>query len=158
MTVSLIKYEPFTELAHLRRTMDRLFDDSFFTPYRLFTFGLSEITPSIDMYQNDKEVVVKATLPGVKPEEVDVSVDGDCLTIKGETQGEEKVEQENYLYREHRHGTFHRTIALPNGLVTDKAKASFENGILTLTIPKAKETKPKRIKVKAEPKATHDKK
>ena len=158
MTVSLIKYQPFTELANLRQTMDRLFDDSFFTPYRLFTFGLSVITPSIDMYQNDKEVVVKATLPGVKPEEVDVSVDGGCLTIKGETKGEEKVEQGDYLYREHRHGTFHRTIALPNGLVTDKAKASFENGILTLTIPKAKEAKPKRIKVKAEPKATQGEK
>ena len=110
MTVSLIKYQPFTELANLRRTMDRLFDDSFFTPYRLFTFGLSVITPSIDMYQNDKEVVVKATLPGVKPEEVDVSVDGGCLTIKGETKGEEKVEQGDYLYREHRYGTFCRVL------------------------------------------------
>lgn len=158
MTVSLIRYEPFTEVANLRRAIGRLFDDRFFIPYRLFTFGLSEITPSIDMYQTDKEVVVKAALPGVKPEEVDVSIDGDCLTIKGETKGEEKVEQEDYLYREHRYGAFCRTIALPNGLVTDKAKASFENGILSLTVPKTKEAKPKRIKVKAEPKTTQGEK
>jgi len=145
MTVSLVRYRPFTEL---RRAVDSLFDERFFAPHRLFTLGLGETTP-IDMYLTENEVVVKAALPGVKPEEVDVSITGDTLTIKGETKAEEKIEREDYLYREHRYGAFHRSVALPSGLETDKAEASFENGVLTLTIPKHEEAKPKQIKVKA---------
>lgn len=153
MTVSLVRYQPFTRMASLRQAMDRLFDERFFVPYRLFTFGTGEITP-IDMYHTDKEVVVKASLPGVKPEEVDISISGDCLTIKGKTKAEEKIEREGYLYQEHRYGAFSRSVALPSDLQTDKAEASFENGILTLTIPKSEEAKPKPIKVKAKAKAT----
>lgn len=158
MTVSLIRCEPFTEMAGLRRAMDRLFNDRFFAPHRLFTLDTEDITPYIDVYHTDKEVVVKASLPGVKPDDVDISIDGDCLTVKGETKEEERGEQENYLYRERRYGAFCRTIALLDGLMTDKAEASFENDILPLTIPKAKEAKPKRIKVKAETKTTQGKK
>ena len=149
MTVSLVRYQPFNEL---RRAMDRLFDERFFTPYQLFTFGRDEITP-IDVYQTDNEVVVKATVPGVKPEEVDVSIADNMLTIKGETKAEEKIERKDYLYQEHRYGTFRRSVALPSGLDTEKTAASFDNGILTLTIPRTKEAKPKQIKVKAKAKA-----
>jgi len=135
-------------MASLRQAMDRVFDERFFSPYRFFTFGTGEVTP-IDMYHTAKEVVVKAALPGVKPEEVDISITGDTLTIEGETKAEEKTEREDYLYQEHRYGAFHRSVALPSELQTDKAEASFNNGILTLTIPKSEEAKPKQIKVKA---------
>ena len=148
MTLSLVRYQPFTRMASLRQAMDRLFDERFFAPYRLFTVGMDATTP-IDMYHTENEVVVKVALPGVKPEEVDVSITGDTLTIKGETKTEEKIEREDYLYKEHRYGTFCRSVALPGELKTDKAEASFENGILTLTIPKSEEAKPKQIKVKA---------
>ena len=151
MTVSLVRYRPFTGMANLRQAMDRLFDGRFFAPYRLFTFETGDITP-IDMYHTEKEVVVKATLPGVKPEEVDISITGDTLTIKGETKAEEKIERKDYLYQEHRYGAFHRSVALPSGLKTDKAEANFENGVLTLTIPKAEKVKPKQIKVRAKAK------
>jgi HSP20 family protein len=93
-------------------------------------------------------VVVKASLPGVKPEDVDITISGDTLTIKGETKTEEEVKREDYLYQERRYGSFSRTIALPSSLQTDKAEATFENGVLTLTIPKIEEVKPKTIKVK----------
>lgn len=149
MTVSLVRYQPFTRMARLGWPWERLFDERFFAHYRLFTLGTDETSPSIDVYHTDKEVVVKAALPGVKPEEVDVSINGDCLTIKGEAKSEEKVEEEDYLYREHRYGTFSRSITLPGDLRTNKAEASFENGVLTLTIPKAVEVKPRQIKVKA---------
>jgi len=145
MTVSLVRYQPFTQL---RRVVDSLFDERFFAPYRLFSFGWSEITP-IDVYQTENEVVVKATVPGVKPEEVDVSIADNILTIKGETKAEEKIERKDYLYQEHRYGTFRHSVALPSGLKTDKAEASFENGVLTLTISKTEKVKPKQIKVKA---------
>lgn len=145
MIASLVRYQPFTKL---RRTVDSLFDERFFTPYRLFNFNRSEVTP-IDVYQTENEVVVKATIPGVKPEEVDVSIADNILTIKGKTKAEEKVEHKDYLYQEHRYGTFCRSVALPSGLKTDKTEATFEDGILTLTIPKTEEIKPKQIKVKA---------
>ncbi len=150
MTVRLIRYHPFTEM---RKAMDALFDERFFAPYRLLTFGPAETVP-VDVYRTENEVVIKATLPGVKPEEVDVSLNGDTLTIKGETRAEEKIERKDYLYKEQRYGVFHRTLALPNGLDTEKAEASFEDGILTLTIPKSEETKPKQIKIKAKAKRT----
>ena len=145
-----MRYQPFTEL---RRAVDRLFDERFFTPYRLFTFDRSETNP-IDVYQTESEMVVKATVPGVKPEDVDVTIDDNILTIKGETKAEEKIERKDYLYQEHRYGTFRRSVVLPRGLKAEKAEASFENGILTLSIPKDEESKPKRIKVKAKAKST----
>ena len=154
MTVSLVRYQPFTEL---RRVVDSLFDERFFAPYRLFAFDRSEITP-IDVYQTENEVVVKATVPGAKPEEVDVSITDNVLTIKGETKAEEKIERKDYLYQEHRYGTFRRSVALPSGLKTDTAETSFENGVLTLTIPKAEEAKPKQIKVKVKAKSASQRK
>jgi HSP20 family protein len=103
----------------------------------------------IDMYQTPNEVVIKAALPGIKPEDVDIGISGDTLTIKGEAKVEEEIEEEDYLCQEHRYGSFSRSVTLPSSLSTDKAEADFENGMLTLTIPKAEEVKPRMIKVKA---------
>ena len=102
----------------------------------------------VDMHQTLNEVVIKAELPGVKQEEVEINISGDVLTIKGETKYE-NVEQGDYLCHECRYGSFNRSITLPGGLKSDKAEATFEDGILTLIIPKAEEVKPKTIKVKA---------
>ena len=147
--MSMIRWQPFNELISLRQAMDRLFENSFVTPSRfLSTFGPRGTTP-IDMYHTANEVVVKAALPGIKPEEVDITITGDTLTLEGESKSEEEIKQEEYLYQEHRYGTFSRSVTLPGGLDSDKAEASFENGILTLTIPKSEKVKPKQIKVKA---------
>ncbi len=147
--MSIMRRQPFPELMSLRQAMERLFEDSFVTPTRILsTFGPAVATP-IDMYHTANDMVIKATLPGVKPEEVDITITGDTLTIKGETKAEEKIKREDYLYQEHRYGTSSRSVTLPSGLNTDKAEASFDNGILTLTIPKSEEIKPKQIKVKA---------
>ena len=105
--------------------------------------------PAVDMYQTDDAVVVKSAIPGIKPEDIDISITGDTLTIKGETRVEEEVNEENYIRRERRYGSFCRSLALPLPVVTDKAEAEFENGVLTLTLPKAEEVKPKAIKIKA---------
>jgi HSP20 family protein len=101
------------------------------------------------VYETADSVVVKTAVPGVKPEEIDITITGDVLTIKGETKTEEKVEKANYFRQERRYGAFQRSVELPGSLLTDKAKASFENGLLTLTIPKSEEVKPKTIKVEA---------
>lgn len=145
--MSMIRWEPFSELMSLRQAMDRLFEDSFVTPSR--AFGRLDIAMPVDMYQTENEVVVKTAVPGVKPEEVDITITGDTLCIKGEKKADEKVKRDDYIYQEHRYGTFSRAVNLPAGLDTGKAEASFEDGILTLTIPKSEEVKPKQIKVKA---------
>ena len=88
-------------------------------------------------------------MPGIKPEEVNIDITGDTLTIKGETKAKQEIKKENYLYQERRYGTFSRSVALPGGLKPDRAEATMEDGVLTLTIPKAEELKPKSIKVKA---------
>jgi HSP20 family protein len=150
--MAIERWHPFTELMSLRQAMDRLFEDSFVRPSRvLSTLGESG-APTLDIYQNPNEVVVKATLPGVKPEDVSIDTTGETLTIKGESKAEQEIKKEDYLYQERRYGAFSRTVVLPSGLKPDKAEATMENGVLTLTIPKAEEVKPKKISVKAKEK------
>ena len=105
------------------------------------------------MYQTDKEVVVKASMPGMKAEDVDISVTGDLLTLKGEHREEREVEEENYFRKEMRFGSFVRTLEIPVPVKVDKAEAVFEDGVLTLMLPKTEAVQPKSIKVKAGDKA-----
>jgi HSP20 family protein len=144
----LVKWEPFRELISLREAMDRLLEESFVRPFGLL--GPSRFESfALDMYETENDLVVKASLPGVKPEDIDVSVSGDLLTIKAEVKEEKEVKEENYFRRERRFGTFCRSVTLPIEVDIDKAKAEYENGVLTLTFPKAEAVKPKVIKVKA---------
>jgi HSP20 family protein len=145
--MAIVRWQPFSELVSLREAMDRLFEDSFVRPSLPAVFGEATWAP-VDMYQTDKDVVVKASLPGVKPEEVDISITGDVLTIKGEHKEEQEVKEKNYFRKELRYGTFSRSLQLPVAVETGKAEAIFENGVLTLTLPKSEEAKPKQIKVK----------
>jgi len=143
---NLTRWEPAREMMTLRDAMDRLFDEAFTRPLRLYDRDLS--MPAVDMYQTDNEVVVKAAIPGVKADEVQISVTGDVLVIKGESKEKEEKKEKAYHIREQRWGMFERTLALPTEVVADKAKAEFENGILTITLPKAEEVKPKTIAIK----------
>jgi HSP20 family protein len=146
---NLVRWEPFRDLVSLREAMDRLFEESFVSPRAGWPVPVEGGTLAVDVYETDDDVVVKSAVPGIKPEELDITVTGDTLTIKGETKSEQEVKEENYVRREMRYGSFSRTVALPSSIVADKAKAEFENGMLTLTLPKAEEVKPKAIKVKA---------
>ena len=143
---NLIRWEPAREMMTLREAMDRLFDDAFTSPLSLS--GNNWSVPAVDMYQTDNEIVVKAALPGIKAEEVQINITGDVLSLKGEVKQNEEVKEKAYHIREQRWGTFERTLVLPSNVVADKAKADFENGILTITLPKAEEAKPKTITIK----------
>ena len=144
---NLTRWAPMREMMTLREAMDRLFDDAFTRPINLRDGGWS--SPAVDMYQTDDEVVVKAALPGFKADEVQINVTGDILTIRGETKHEEENQDKAWHIREHRWGSFERSIGLPTAVVSDRADANFENGILTITFPKAEEVRPKTISVKA---------
>jgi HSP20 family protein len=143
---NLIRWEPMREMMTLREAMDRLFDDAFTRPV-----GISGVSamPAIDMYQTDDEVVVKATLPGLKAEDVNITVTGETLTLRGEYKQENEQKEATYHIREKRSGSFERSLFLPTDVKSDKAKADFENGILTITMPIAEEVKPKSITIKA---------
>jgi HSP20 family protein len=138
--------DPFVDIVNVRNTMDKMLDDYFghsalsFEGYGIF---------DLDMYQTDDEVVVEASIPGVKPEEINISISGEVLTIKGEIKQEKESENVDYHIRERRYGSFSRSITLPVLVVADKANAEFKNGVLKLTLPKAEEIKPKTITVKA---------
>lgn len=143
---NLIRWEPAREMMTLREAMDRLFDDAFTRPLSLS--GGNWSIPAVDMYQTDNEVVVKAALPGIKADEVQINVTGEVLTIKGEAKQESETKEKAYHIREQRWGAFERSIVLPTEVVADKSKADFENGVLTITLPKADEVKPKTINIK----------
>jgi HSP20 family protein len=144
---NLTRWEPVREMMTLREAMDRLFDDAFTRPINLRDGGWS--SPAIDMYQTDDEVVVKAALPGFKADEVQINVTGDVLMLRGEMKHEDEKADKAWHIREHRWSSFERSITLPTDVKADKAVADFENGILTITLPKAEEVKPKTINVKA---------
>jgi HSP20 family protein len=144
---NLTRWEPVREMMTLREAMDRLFDDAFTRPINLRDGGWS--APAIDMYQTDDEVVVRAALPGFKADEVQINVTGDVLTLRGEIKQQEEKKERAWHIREHRWGSFERSISLPTEVTADQAVADFENGILTITLPKAEEVKPKTINVKA---------
>jgi HSP20 family protein len=144
---NLTRWEPVREMMTLREAMDRLFDDAFTRPLSGRDGGWS--APAIDMYQTDDEVVVKAAIPGFKADEVQINVTGDMLTLRGEMKQEEEQKDKAWHMREQRWGSFERSVTLPTDVKADKASAEFENGILTVTLPKAEEVKPKTITVKA---------
>jgi HSP20 family protein len=142
---NLTRWEPMREMMTLREAMDRLFDDAFTRPLSLSGVSAS---PAIDMYQTKDDVVVKAPLPGLKAEDVDITVTGETLTLRGEFKQENEQKEASYHIREQRYGSFERSILLPTDVKADKAKADFENGVLTITMPIAEEVKPKSITIK----------
>ena len=146
---NIVRWEPFRDLISLREAMDRLFEESFIRPRSgwLAPVGIGGL--AVDVYETDQDVIVKSSVPGVRPEDIDITITGDTLTIKGQTKAEEKVERANYIRQERRYGAFSRSLTLPTTIVAEKAKAEFEDGVLTLTLPKAEEVKPKTIEVKA---------
>jgi len=143
----LTRWEPFRMSRRMHDMLDRWMDSAFMDiPW----FGaFFEGGVPIDVYQTDDAVVVKATAPGLKPEDIHISVTGDTLTLQGEVKEEREESGAQYHLRERRMESFSRSIVLPASVDADKAKAEFENGILTLTLPKLEEDKPKTITVKA---------
>jgi HSP20 family protein len=143
---NIVRFESSREMVRMSESMDRLFDNIYGRGWR--DNDLSD-SPSVDMYQTENEIVIKASLPGLKADDIQISVVGDVLTLRGEVNSEEEIKEASYHIRERRSGSFSRSLPLPAAVQADKAKAEFENGVLTLTLPKAEEMRPKTITVKA---------
>ena len=150
MPNNLTRWEPARDMLTLREAMDRLFDDAFTRPFSVMRGEGSSnwAAMPIDMYQTDHEVVVKAALPGIQADEVQINVADDILTIKGEMKQAEEKKDKAWHIREQRWGAFERSVMLPTNVKADQARADFENGILTITLPKSEQSKPKTITIK----------
>ena len=137
---------PFGDMLTVRQAMDRLFDDDF-RPSRWLSGGLDGPALPLDVTTTTDALTIEAALPGIKPEDVDITVENGTVTISGRTADERSSEEGSYVVQEIRRGSFSRSVTLPNGLEPDKANATFEHGILRLEIPKAEQVKPRQIKI-----------
>jgi HSP20 family protein len=147
---NITRFDPLGEMVSLRSAMDRLFEDSFVSPLSWRTIGGGEmLTPPIDVRESADEIVVTAALPGIKADDVDITLTGQTLTLRGESKADEEVDGDEYLYRERRFGAFSRSLKLPVRVQGEKADAQFADGVLTLRIPKAEEVKPRQIRINA---------
>ena len=138
---------PLGELVSLRQAMDRLFEDSFVRPRSFGLAGDSGLALPLDITSSTDALVVDAALPGIRPEDVDITVEDGTLTIHAESRSERETTEGEMLISEIRRGSVSRAIALPSGLEPDKATATFENGVLHLSIPRAEAVKPRQIRI-----------
>jgi HSP20 family protein len=146
---NLTRWDPFGEI---RTTMDRLFEDGFSRPWRLIPNPTEyEAVFPVEVSETEDAIEVKASLPGVKPDEVEITVANDVLTIKAEHRESTEDKKRDFYRREIRYGAFHRSLSLPVSVDADKSSARFENGVLALALPKAESLRPKQIKVGAGP-------
>ncbi len=141
----LIKWTPFLEQFE---EMDKMFSD--FSP--ILRGAQSGFVPAVDMYEDKENVIIESQLAGIDPENVNISIENDVLTIKGESEKKSEVEDKNYYRKEIRRGSFYRSIPLPTHVLGDSAKAAAEDGVLKIIIPKAPEAKPKTIKIETKKK------
>jgi HSP20 family protein len=147
--MTIMRWDPVRDFVSLRDAMDRLFEESFIRPSGLTAGnGMGAAFP-VDLYESGEAFVLKASLPGVKPDDIEVNATNDGVTIRGELKAEQTVKQESWLRQERRYGKFQRAFTLPLEIDPNKVEATFEHGVLTLTLPKAETVKPKQIKVKA---------
>ena len=139
------RYSPLGDVT-LRDAMDRLFDERFLRPIWRWD-GEREASPALDVYTTQEAVVARVALPGVRPEDVDVSIADDTVTIRGSFEEQKETTEAGYLHRELSRGTFSRSFALPTAVKAESAVATFKDGLLSLTMPKTEEVKPRHVKV-----------
>ena len=144
----LIRWNPVREMMTLRNDFDRLFENFMDLPQfqenRDLNWGLA-----LDVTENENNFTIKASVPGINPDDIDITLSDNVLTIKGEFKEEHNVEEEKYHLRERRYGSFGRSVTLPVMVNAEAVEANYSDGVLTLTVPKAEEVKPKRISIKA---------
>ena len=146
MRTAINRFEPFR--GTLQEQFNRLFNEAWERDPQ--DANLTTWAPAVDIYETEHELVVKADLPEIKTEELDIRVENNILTIRGERKFEKKVNEDNYLRVERTYGSFARSFSLANTVNTEAIKAEYNNGVLTLSIPKREEAKPKQIKVNVE--------
>ncbi len=147
--MAIVRWDPFRDVMTLQDRMNRLFDHALTKTRADDDEGLTASTwlPAVDIYETADSVILKAELPGVSRENIDIQVRDNTLTLKGERKFEREVKDENYLRIERSYGSFQRAFSLPTVIHQDEIKAVFKDGVLEVTLPKAEEAKPKQVKI-----------
>lgn len=145
--MAIVRWEPFRDLVTTQDHFNRLFNDVFSRSFGEGAPGASGWTPAVDIYETDQNVVLKAELPGVDPKDVEIRVEDGALYLKGERKFESDVKEDGYRRIERQYGSFARSFPLPATVNSEKATAEYKSGVLTLTLPKREEAKPKTIKI-----------
>ena len=145
--MALIRWEPVRELNTLQSEMNRLFNTIFDTPVPNETAGVRRWIPAMDLVETDNDFVLRADLPGVAEGDVNIELEDNVLTVSGERKSEHEERQEGYYRVERAGGSFSRSLALPEGVDADAIRASFENGVLEIHIPKPEERKPRKVAI-----------
>ena len=146
MPTTLTRWDPFQELNSMRSVMDRLFDQSVGRAFRA-SDELANVTLGLDVFETGDQYVVKAAVPGIDPADVDIQVEDDVLTIKGKFEQKDEVTEGGWLRRELSYGAFERSLRQPPPVDAERADATFENGLLKLTLPKKPEARSRSIKI-----------
>ena len=147
--MNMITYDPFRELRSLQDEVNRVFSSSFGRGSNESGMMRGAWNPSVDIFENKDQIVLEAELPGLKPEDVNISIENNVLTIHGERKFEKKDEGDNFHRVERSYGSFTRSFTLPPTVSSENVDASFDNGILRLALAKREEAKPRRIEIKA---------
>jgi len=145
---SVIRWELFRNVNSLQEQFSRLFDTSF--PGRSSESDLTTWAPAVDIQETENELMLKADLPGIEEKDIDVRIENNTLTIRGERKFEKQVNEDNYLRVDRSYGSFSRSFSLPNTINTEAINAEYKNGVLTVQMPKRAESKPKQVKVNVE--------
>jgi HSP20 family protein len=146
--MSMVRFDPFRELAHMQDRINRIFGDVYTRRFTDDVMQRGEWIPAVDIYENnDQEIVLRAELPGIAKEDIDLRVENNTLTLKGERKREQEIKDDQYHRIERSYGTFSRSFSLPSRVDTDKVRADFKDGVLTITLPLKEEARPKQIAV-----------
>lgn len=148
--MSIVRYDPFRDLRTLQEEVNRLFSTNLTRGFGEEGIGRGAWNPSIDIYENKDQIVLEAELPGMNPDDVELSVENNVITIRGERQFEKKDETDNYHRVERSYGSFTRSFTLPQTVSAEGAQAEYKNGVLRVTLPKREETKSRRIQIAGE--------
>ena len=147
--MNIVKYDPFGDLRTLQDEVNRLFSGTFSRGGRQDEVLRGAWSPSVDIFENKNEIVLEAELPGMKAEDVNISIENNVLTLQGERRFEKKDESDNFHRVERSYGSFTRSFTLPPTVSSENANAVFDNGVLRLTLAKREEAKPRRIEINA---------
>ena len=145
--MAIIRWDPFRDLVTLREKMNRLFEEAYSSRGSEKDLITSTWTPSVDIYETDHELVLTAELPGIEDSDINIELEDNTLTLKGERKFEKEIKEENYHRIERAYGSFARSFSLPPNIEQEKISAEHEIGILKITIPQKPQTKPKKISV-----------
>jgi HSP20 family protein len=146
MMLTINRRDPFRSLSTLQEQVNRLFEGSFLRGASTES-ALTTWAPAVDIYETEQELVLRADLPGLQEKDIDLRIENNMLTIRGERNADSTVKEDNYLRVERSYGSFSRSFSLPNTVDTDAVKAEYRNGVLQVHLPKREESKPRQVKI-----------